>query len=155
MTNLFKKYRIPILLLVAMGIIYLFTLDHGLRPDELIGGDLITHQYAQAQARFSNAPGYPLYVMLGWLWFHTGRFLLGWILNPIQILSFFSTIWGLASLWVLYHLLARKNVIGEQWLSALLTPVLRRDLFFLVLQRHHRAIFISDISNAFTGLARL
>ena len=46
-----------------------FTLDDGLRPGELEGGDLITHQYAQVQGRPSNAPGYPLYTMGGWLWF--------------------------------------------------------------------------------------
>ena len=53
--------------------LYLFTLDDGLRPGELEGGDLITHQYAQVQGRPSNAPGYPLYTMGGWLWFHARR----------------------------------------------------------------------------------
>ncbi len=145
MTNFFQKYRIPILLLAVMGTIYLFTLDHGLRPDELIGGDLITHQYAQAQARFSNAPGYPLYVMLGWFWFRVGRFLLGWVLNPIQILSFFSTIWGLASLWVLYHLLARKDALGDKWLSVLLTLFYGTTYFFwyysVTTEQYSSAIF--------------
>ena len=40
-----------------VALLYLFTLDTGLRPDELTGGDLITHQYAQVEARPSNAPG--------------------------------------------------------------------------------------------------
>ncbi|MCS7260600.1 MAG: hypothetical protein NZ765_07440, partial [Anaerolineae bacterium] len=48
---------------VLAGVLYLLTLDTGLRPDELQGGDLITHQYAQVQARPGNAPGYPLYTM--------------------------------------------------------------------------------------------
>ncbi len=52
------------------------TLDNGLQPGELLGGDLITHQYAQVQARPSNAPGYPLYTMGGWLWFHGIRAIL-------------------------------------------------------------------------------
>ena len=56
--------------IVLAALLYLATLDTGLRPDELSGGDLITHQYAQVQARPSNAPGYPLYTMGGWLWFH-------------------------------------------------------------------------------------
>ncbi|MBK8797318.1 MAG: hypothetical protein IPM07_13625 [Anaerolineales bacterium] len=58
-----------ILLLLAL-LLYAVTLDNGLQPGELLGGDLITHQYAQVQARPSNAPGYPLYTMGGWLWFH-------------------------------------------------------------------------------------
>ena len=36
--------------------LYLCTLDNGVRLEELKGGDLITHQYAQVQARPSNAP---------------------------------------------------------------------------------------------------
>lgn len=72
-----------LLLLLSLMALYLVTLDNGLRPDELTGGDLITHQYAQVEARPSNAPGYPLYTMGGWLWFRLGRGLFGWLLNPI------------------------------------------------------------------------
>ena len=61
------------LLLVIAAIVYFATLDTGLLPRELEGGDLITHQYAQVQARPGNAPGYPLYTMGGWLWFHGWR----------------------------------------------------------------------------------
>ncbi len=85
--------------------LYLATLDNGLRLEELKGGDLITHQYAQVQARPSNAPGYPIYTMLGWLWFRMGKALLSPFFNPIEILSLYSTIWGLAALVVLYILL--------------------------------------------------
>ena len=63
--------------MIFFAALYLFTLDDGLRPGELEGGDLITHQYAQVQGRPSNAPGYPLYTMGGWLWFHLGRLILG------------------------------------------------------------------------------
>ena len=63
----------PVFLLLAAGALYLLTLDNGLRPGELLGGDLITHQYAQVQGRPSNAPGYPLYTMGGWLWFRLGQ----------------------------------------------------------------------------------
>lgn len=84
--------------------LYLATLDDGLRLAELQGGDLITHQYAQVQGRFSNAPGYPLYTMLGWLWFRVGNTLLGGLLSPIQVLSLYSTIWAVAALAVLYRL---------------------------------------------------
>lgn len=94
-----------IFLVSAFAVLYLFTLDDGLRPAELEGGDLITHQYAQAQGRFSNAPGYPLYTLGGWLWFRAGRLILGPAHNPIQILSGYSTLWALVALWLLYRLI--------------------------------------------------
>ncbi|MBN1995521.1 MAG: DUF2723 domain-containing protein [Anaerolineae bacterium] len=117
-----------LVVVVAAGL-YLFTLDNGLRPDELTGGDLITHQYAQVEARPGNAPGYPLYTMGGWLWFRLGRFLLGWAFNPIQILSLYSTWWALASLLVLYFILLR---VGHgYWLPAwLLTAFYATTYFF-------------------------
>ena len=96
--------RAGILLIIALAILYMVTLDNGLRPGELEGGDLITHQYAQAQGRPSNAPGYPLYTMGGWLWFHLGRAILGSGHNPIPILSSYSTLWALLALWFLYRL---------------------------------------------------
>ena len=34
-------------LLVLALLLYILTIDNGLRPEELIGGDLITHQYEQ------------------------------------------------------------------------------------------------------------
>ncbi len=77
-------------LLLLFAALYLLTLDDGLRAGELAGGDLITHQYAQVQGRMSNAPGYPLYTMGGWLWFRAGRLLLGPGSNPVQILSSYS-----------------------------------------------------------------
>ena len=93
------------LLLAAFAILYFFTLDNGLRPEELRGGDLITHHYAQVQGRPSNAPGYPLYTMGGWLWFRLGRLIFGPRANPIPILSSYSTLWALVSLWLLYQLI--------------------------------------------------
>jgi hypothetical protein len=96
-------------LLLSTGLIYLATLDNGFQPEELVGGDLITHQYAQVQARPSNAPGYPIYTMGGWLWFHTLRGVahqLGNPLpNPIPLLSSYSTLWALLALWLLYRIL--------------------------------------------------
>ncbi len=94
-----------IALVLAFAALYLFTLDDGLRPGELEGGDLITHQYAQVQARPSNAPGYPLYTLGGWLWFHLGRLILGRDHNPIPILSSYSTLWALVAIWLLYRLI--------------------------------------------------
>src|SRR3954464_287933 len=93
-------------LLVAALLLYLATLDTGLQPNELVGGDLITHQYAQVQARPSNAPGYPLYKIGGWLWFHNLHTLvqrLGIYIgastpsNPIPLLSSYSTLWALVA----------------------------------------------------------
>ena len=92
------------LVLLALAL-YLLTLDNGLRPGELAGGDLVTHQYAQVQGRPSNAPGYPLYTMGGWLWFHGLRAILGVSANPVPILSSYSTIWALLALWLLYQLI--------------------------------------------------
>ena len=75
--------------------LYLVMLDNGLTLGELQGGDLITHHHAQAELRLANAPGYPLYTLLGWAWFQMGRLIFSSLLNPIEILSLFSTIWGL------------------------------------------------------------
>ncbi len=97
------------LLIGAALCLYLATLDNGLQPGELVGGDLITHQYAQVQARPSNAPGYPLYTMGGWLWFHglrTAMRALGNPLpNPIPLLSSYSLLWALLALWLFYRIL--------------------------------------------------
>ena len=91
--------------MLAFAALYLFTLDDGLRPGELEGGDLITHQYAQAQGRPGNAPGYPLYTLGGWLWFRLGRLILGSDHNPTPILASYSTLWALAAIWLLYRLI--------------------------------------------------
>jgi hypothetical protein len=116
------------MLLIAAALLYFLTLDNGLHPDELTGGDLITHQYAQAQGRPANAPGYPLYTLGGWLWFRLGRVLLSGALNPIQILSLYSTLWGLASLFVLYLILLQ--VTHQQWLTAFLLTAFYAVTFF-------------------------
>jgi hypothetical protein len=115
-----------VILLAAF--LYLVTLDTGLRPDELSGGDLITHQYAQVQARPGNAPGYPLYTMGGWLWFRLTRLLLGWAINPVQRLSSYSTLWALLSLFVLYRLLLR--VTHGAWPVAVLTTAFYAVTYF-------------------------
>ncbi|MCB0199774.1 MAG: DUF2723 domain-containing protein, partial [Anaerolineae bacterium] len=94
-----------IVLVVLALVLYLLTLDNGLRPGELAGGDLVTHQYAQVQGRPGNAPGYPLYTMGGWIWFHGLRALLGATSNPTAILSSYSTLWALLALWLLYRLI--------------------------------------------------
>lgn len=97
-------------LLLAALVLYVLTLDNGLQPEELRGGDLITHQYAQVQARPGNAPGYPLYTMGGWLWFHTVRGVIrSWgnpLPNPIPILSGYSLLWALISLWLFYKIVS-------------------------------------------------
>ena len=99
------------ILLVLAVALYFVTLDNGLTPGELVGGDLITHQYAQVEARPSNAPGYPLYTIGGWVWFHGLRSLsaaLGNALpNPIPILSSYSTLWAILALGLLYGLVLR------------------------------------------------
>jgi hypothetical protein len=121
-----------LLLVLAAAVLYLFTLDNGLRPGELTGGDLITHQYAQVQGRFSNAPGYPLYTMGGWLWFHAGRLLLGPAFNPISLLSSYSTLWALLALGLLYCLIleATDRGNGGNWQAAFLAGGFYAVTFF-------------------------
>ncbi len=104
-----------VLLVALFAVLYLLTLDNGLRPEELAGGDLITHQYAQVQGRPSNAPGYPLYTMGGWLWFRAGRGLLGADYNPIPILSSYSMLWALVSLALLYALILECLGTARRW----------------------------------------
>jgi hypothetical protein len=115
--------------ILLAAVLYVATLDTGLRPDELSGGDLITHQYAQVQARPSNAPGYPLYTMGGWLWFRLTRPLLGWALNPVQRLASYSTLWALLALFVLYRLTLRATR-GNWPLAALSTAFYAVTYFF-------------------------
>jgi hypothetical protein len=123
------RYLSGAVLLLGLALLYWLTLDNGLRPEELTGGDLITHQYAQVQARPGNAPGYPLYTMGGWLWFRLGNRLLGWALNPIEVLSLYSTLWALASLLVLYLILLR--VTRQNWpIAGLLTAFYGVTFFF-------------------------
>lgn len=128
-----------LLLLLAALLLYGFTLDNGFQPGELAGGDLVTHQYAQVQARPSNAPGYPLYTMGGWLWFHTLRaafHTLGVAFpNPIPLLSSYSTLWALIALWFLYQLLCRltrtsKRPAGDGLLAVLLCVFYGVTYFF-------------------------
>lgn len=111
------------------GVLYLLTLDDGLELRELAGGDLITHQYAQVQGRPSNAPGYPLYTMGGWVWFRVGRFLLGRWLNPTSVLSLYSTLWALAALAMLY-VLALSLAEGRWPWAALATACYAVTYFF-------------------------
>lgn len=126
------------LLLLTFALLYAATLDTGLQPYELHGGDLITHQYAQVQARPSNAPGYPLYTMGGWLWFHGWRSLLrlgGGLPNPMPILSSYSTVWALFSLWLLMRIVRRLTRTPDQpqgnWpLALLLTAFYGVTYFF-------------------------
>lgn len=98
-----------ILLVLAAALLYTRTLDRWLTWGDLAGGDLITHQYAQVQARPSNAPGYPLYTMGGWLWFHGLRATISAFgpdhPNPIPILAAYSTLWALLAIWLLYRTL--------------------------------------------------
>ncbi|MCC6454809.1 MAG: DUF2723 domain-containing protein [Caldilineaceae bacterium] len=107
-----------ILLVSGFLIVYVLTLDTGLQPYELHGGDLITHQYAQVQARPGNAPGYPLYTMGGWLWFHGWRMLQAFLgqshPNPMPILSSYSTLWALLALGLLYAILGQFIAISRR-----------------------------------------
>jgi hypothetical protein len=115
--------------IVLAALLYGLTLDSGLRPDELQGGDLITHQYAQVQARPGNAPGYPLYTMGGWLWFRLTGPLFGWALNPVQRLSSYSALWAVLALAVLYRLILLATR-GNWPLAALSTLFYAVTYFF-------------------------
>ncbi len=128
-----------IMLVAVAALIFAATLDTGLQPRELHGGDLITHQYAQVQARPSNAPGYPLYTMGGWLWFHGIRGLMQLTapeaVNPIPILSSYSTLWALLSIWLLYAIVctltrSRSRPAGNWPLAWLLAAFYTVTYFF-------------------------
>lgn len=127
-----------LVLVLCAAVLYALTLDNGLQPGELIGGDLITHQYAQVQARPSNAPGYPLYTMGGWTWFHGIRLASGWfgqpLPNPLPILSSYSTLWALVALWLLYEILCRLTRGERQpagnWLLAWLVAAFYAVTYF-------------------------
>lgn len=108
------------LVLLGAALLYLATLQNSLTPGELSGGDLITHHYAQVQARPANAPGYPLYTLGGWLWFHGWRSLWPGV-NPVAVLSGYSTLWALLALalfFLLAHHLTRGNLVISLGLSA-------------------------------------
>ncbi len=125
----FSPVTLAGLLVLSIALtLYLYTLDNGLRLDELKGGDLITHQYAQVQARPSNAPGYPLYTMGGWLWFRLGRWLLSPLFNPTEVLSLYSTLWGLASLAILYILILEAT--DRNWPIAALGTLFTSFTYF-------------------------
>jgi hypothetical protein len=132
LSSLKPRFWAGLALIAFFAALYLATLDNGLSPGELLGGDLITHQYAQVQGRFSNAPGYPLYTMGGWLWFHLGRALFGPDANPIAILSGYSALWALLSLGLLYALilLVTDRGDGGNWPVALLTTAFYGVTYF-------------------------
>ncbi|HSN74807.1 MAG TPA: DUF2723 domain-containing protein, partial [Anaerolineae bacterium] len=67
--------------------------------------------------RPSNAPGYPLYTMGGWLWFHGLRSVLRDAANPTSILSAYSTLWALLALGLLYILILD---LTDNWVIAFL-----------------------------------
>ncbi len=130
---------IGVILLLLATVLYGVTLDNGLQSGELEGGDLITHHYAQVQARPSNAPGYPLYTMGGWLWFHSIRAVLHLggmaIPNPIPILSSYSTLWALIALWLFYAILCQltrspRQPKGNGWLAGVLCAFYAVTYFF-------------------------
>ncbi len=137
-TRLHRNLAGALLLLLAL-LLYGVTLDNGLQPYELIGGDLITHQYAQVQARPGNAPGYPLYTMGGWLWFHGIRSavqMLGIAApNPLPILSGYSLLWALLALLLFYGILCHitrssRHPAGNWLLAWLLSAFYAVTYFF-------------------------
>lgn len=108
--------RMGLLLIVLAAVLYFATLDNGLHYEELtglVGGDLITFHYGQYRGGPGNAPGYPLYMIGGWLWFHGVKFILNGLgdslPNPVSIISAYSTIWALLALWLFYRLLLYLN----------------------------------------------
>lgn len=134
-----KKRWFLAFLLIALCALYLATLDTGLQPEELRGGDLITHQYAQVQARPSNAPGYPLYTMGGWLWFHSLKTFLritGFPTpNPMPLLSSYSTLWALIAIWLFYLTLCQitrspRQPTGDPWIATLVACFYGVTYFF-------------------------
>ncbi len=115
-----------VVLIAVATLLYFLTLDNGFRFGELEGGDLITHQYAQVQGRPGNAPGYPIYTMGGWLWFHLWRGVAVWLgrtlPNPIPILSSYSTLFAVLSLGLFYGILLEVLPIFSRMPGAATPP---------------------------------
>lgn len=124
-SQLFKSAnRMGFLLVVLSASLYFLTHDNGFAANDLEGGDTPTLQYGQINGRPANGPGYPVYTMIGFLWFHSVRFIQGAFFdplpNPIPIFSTFNTIWALLALWIFYRLLLRltsaMGLSGPRWL---------------------------------------
>jgi hypothetical protein len=122
-------FLIGVAVVLAALVLYIATLGNGLQMEQLRGGDLIAHQYAQVELRLTNAPGYPIYTMLGWAWFQLGRLLLSSWLNPTAILSSFSTLWSVLALIALYVLLL-DITDGNAVISGLATAFYAVTYFF-------------------------
>ncbi len=94
--------------------LYLVTLAPGVLP-----GDSGEFQFAAWLAGFVHPTGYPLYLMLGWLWSHLLP--LG---NPAWRMNAFSAVWGAATLALVY--LLAVSVLRQAW--PMLGPRTRRIL---------------------------
>lgn len=86
--------------LLAAGLafaLYLRTLAPG-----LLGGDSGEFQFAAWLGGFTHPTGYPLYLILGWLWTH----LLPWA-DPAWRMNLFSALWGGVAVGLVYLLALR------------------------------------------------
>ena len=142
------------LVLVAAAGLYIFTLDNGLRPDELTGGDLITHQYAQVEARPSKRAGVSI-VYDGGVAMGSNRAFASWPIvepNP-NIVPILHTLGAGFTADVIAYFEA--NQLASVVFRGPVDRFLRHNLLFLVLQRHHRAIYQRGVPNLAPDLASL
>jgi hypothetical protein len=99
-------YRVDYLLALASATLaaalYLRTLAPG-----LLGGDSGEFQFAAWLGGFAHPTGYPLYLLLGYLWTHILPF--G---DPAWRMNVFSALWGAVAVGLLYLLALRVLQVG-------------------------------------------
>lgn len=135
-----ERHYLTLALCVALLILYALTLNRLCNQKSYAVAISLHTSMHQVQARPSNAPGYPLYTMGGWLWFHSIRTLLhvvGIALpNPIPLLSSYSTLWALLAVALLFfhslpHYQERTTTQnGDKPVAALLTLFYGVTYFF-------------------------
>ncbi len=84
--------------------LYLRTLAPG-----LLGGDSGEFQFAAWLGGFAHPTGYPLYLLLGYLWTHVLP-----VGDPAWRMNVFSALWGAAAIGLLYLLALRVSQAGQR-----------------------------------------
>jgi hypothetical protein len=113
----FLDYALALLTLLLAFILYLRTLAPG-----VLGGDSGEFQFAAWLGGFAHPTGYPLYLLLGWVWTHLLP-----LHDPAWRMNVFSALWGGIAVGLVYVLALRMlaQVAVNRWnrLPALLAAL--------------------------------
>ena len=119
-------YALALLTALLAFVLYLRTLAPG-----VLGGDSGEFQFAAWLGGFAHPTGYPLYLLLGWLWTHLLP-----LHDPAWRMNAFSALWGGIATGLVYLLALRmlRQASANPWsrLLALRRADLRRDPHVLV-----------------------